>query len=104
MEIDFKLRILHEISSEENDNVDVVVVLNGEGVCYTATFATIGNIIELIDKYKASGECLSGKYFWSINLIIIERVNLKFIEEAVFDLLRCGQFFSAFGGPYKLLE
>lgn len=78
-----------------NDNLDVVVKVNG--CSYSATFFTRSNIDLLMERYKHSKECLSGKYFWSSNMILIERLEELDIRQTIEDLFTTGEFYSAFG-------
>lgn len=78
-----------------DDNIDVEVLLdNGER--YTAAFFTLKNIASILERYKNSGECLSGLYFWASNLIIIDNLHKETIREAIDDLVKNGEFFSSF--------
>ena len=77
--------------SEVNDNSDVVVTMqNGEK--YISTLFTYENIMHLKENYKKSGECLSGKYFWASDMLIVERINRKEIEELIQHLIEENEF------------
>jgi hypothetical protein len=66
------------------------------GKRFVATFFTYDNIKTLAEKSKQTGECLSGKYFWASDMILIDRVDRKSIEAAIEDLIRGGYFDTAF--------
>jgi hypothetical protein len=95
----FTLTLFHLPEDETDDNIDVEVALaNGER--YTATLFTPKNITTLMTRYQETGECLYGKYFWATELVIIRDLKLSSIHEAVADMLKNGELFRAFGGPY----
>ena len=78
-----------------NDNTDVVVKLEN-GKQYWATFFTYDNIEFLTKKNREHGENLSGKYFWSRNMILIEEINRDLIENVIKEMLAALCFDSAF--------
>jgi hypothetical protein len=80
------------------DALDVVVTFDS-GAHHAAVFGTLNFIRERLDHCRESGECASGLYFWTSDLIIVERVNLEVIRDTVADLMRTGEFESAFSGP-----
>ncbi len=79
----------------QNDNVDVEVKLPG-GSRYSATFFTPANIVAIMERYRATGECRDGLYFWTIDMIIVERLTLSTIRETIEALLEEGQLSTAF--------
>lgn len=82
-----------------NDNMDVYVEFE-DGRTYVATFFTIANIISVMDKDKETGESRGGIYFWASDMIIVERIDQKIIEEAIADLIADEFFEKAFDGPF----
>ena len=78
-----------------DDNVDVEVRFK-DGNLYTATFFTLKNLESLFKKYKLTGECNHGTYFYSINMIIVERIEPNLIAESIKDLIRNNEFEHAF--------
>lgn len=95
MSDEFEIEFIGDIDDLESDNIDVYVTLS-DGQKYTATFFTLSNIKRILDRYRKSGECAYGKYFWASDMIIIENINPLTIREAVNDLLRTEEFESAF--------
>jgi len=92
---------VHIIQGEQglnpfNDNVDVIVTLNGQKT-YAATFFTIENIDSIMKCYMSSGECLGGLYFWCKNMIIVRRLDYETIVRVIGDLIQSGEFSDAFG-------
>ena len=75
----------------DNDNSDVWVTLSDESR-WVATFFTYRNISSLSIKNAETGECLSGKYFWSSDMILIDRLTPSNIEAVVKDLLASNEF------------
>lgn len=91
----FEFEIFGEIDDIDSDNVDVYVVLEN-GSRYTATFFTVQNIVRIMNRYKSSGECLHGTYFWASEMIIIKSLSPINIKIAIDDLLRTEEFETVF--------
>jgi hypothetical protein len=80
---------------ENNDNSDVIVTFeNGEK--YIATFFTYENIEWLRQKNKETGECLGGKYFYAIDLILIDKLNRIEIMYVINHLIDQNEFYDVF--------
>jgi hypothetical protein len=79
----------------ENDNVDVEVRFE-TGEVFGATLFTLGNVAALLQKYRQSGECLGGSYFWAADMIIVESLTREAVRAMVEDLIRTGEFETAF--------
>ncbi len=94
----FSLECPHEISDPLNENIDVFVCFD-DGRRYSATFATISNIQSIMNKYKSTGECLSGRYFWCVNLIVVNNLDPLTIGAVVEDLIKNNEL-SALYGPF----
>ncbi len=78
-----------------NDNSDVWVEFeNGES--YVALFFTYQNIEWLKNKNQKTGECLSGKYFWSSDMMIIDSLDRRTVENVISELIETEDFFSIF--------
>lgn len=76
-------------------NTDVVVYF-ADASSYVATFFTYANIARLAQNHQQTGECLSGKYFWSSAMILIGRIDRSSIEEVIYDLLKDNSFARVF--------
>lgn len=74
-----------------NDNTDVVVTFK-DGSKWAASFFTYNNIEKLRRKNEETGEYLSGKYFWSSDMILVDKVNRSRIEEVVEHLIEENKF------------
>ncbi len=65
-----------------DDNTDVLVTFDDRSR-WVATFFSYANIATLVTSYRQSGEHLGGKYFWSSDMILVNEVSRKRIEEVV---------------------
>ncbi len=80
-----------------DDNVDVEIVFE-DGTRYFAAFFTLANIHTLFDKNKKTGECKSGLYLWSSDMLLVETLTHDVIIQTVQDLIEkkeLGQAFSS---------
>ena len=78
-----------------NDNVDVQVTFpNGES--FSAVFFTLQNIDTLMKHYKKTGECANGLYFWTSDMLIVQKLTEQTICETVDNLLAQEEFESIF--------
>ncbi len=89
------VELIDKVEDSECDNVDVRVVLNGQET-YVATFFTLKNIESIMRHFSNTGECLSGTYFWSSNMIITHILTQSNIEKVIADMLDTGEFFDVF--------
>ncbi len=76
---------------EMNDNTDVFVTFT-DNTRFVASFFTYENIEHLRQKNKRTGECLTGRYFWSSDMIIIDKINRKEITEIIHHLIKEDEF------------
>jgi hypothetical protein len=74
-----------------NDNTDVIVSFK-DGSRWVASFFTYSNIEKLTQKNRKTGECMSGKYFWSSDMILVDEVSRKRIEEVIKHLIMENEF------------
>lgn len=74
-----------------NGNTDVIVEFDN-GTKWSATFFTYTNISSLVEKNKATGECLQGKYFWGNNMIFVDEIGRERIEEVIRHLIDEDEF------------
>ncbi len=94
---DYQLTIYHGIDplDPDNDNVDVQVTFpNGES--FSAVFFTLQNINTLMKHYKKTGECANGLYFWTSDMLIVQKLTEQTICETVDNLLAQEEFESIF--------
>ena len=79
----------------DNDNVDVHVTFpNGES--FSAVFFTLQNIDTLMKDYEKTGEGANGLYFWTSDMLIVQRLTEQTICETIDNLLAEGEFASVF--------
>ncbi|MBY0456347.1 MAG: hypothetical protein K2V38_03310 [Gemmataceae bacterium] len=78
-----------------NDNVDVEVTLD-HGAKYAATYFTLQNIHNLMERYTTTGECANGLYFWSSYILIVRELTHEAIMSSVADLIESGDIEYAF--------
>jgi len=95
MSDDFEIDFIGDIDDVNTDNIDVYVTLSN-GRKFTATLFTLSNIKRILDRYRESGECAYGKYFWASDMIIVENINPLTIREAIADLIKSDELESAF--------
>lgn len=76
-------------------NSDVMVSFR-DGAEWVATFFTYTNIAMLVDKYKQTGECLGGKYFWATDMVLVDELTRQRVEEVVAHLIETGDFEKVF--------
>ena len=74
-----------------DDNVDVEVHLP-DGSRWGATFFTLKNIRTLMNRYRSTGECSGGLYFWAADMVLLEELTYGTIIATVEDLLAEGEF------------
>ena len=94
---DYQLTIYSGIAplDPDNDNVDVQVTFpNGES--FSAVFFTLQNIDTLMKKYKKTGECADGLYFWTSNMMIVQKLTEQTLCETIDNLLAEEEFESIF--------
>lgn len=89
MENTFSFRMIDNVESIYNDNTDVEITVNGSK--YIATFFTIENIKSLMEKYKSTGECLGGTYFWAADMIIVKDLSESTIHSTLDCMIKNGE-------------
>jgi hypothetical protein len=72
----------------------MVTFENGER--WVATFFSYQNILSLREKNRETGECLGGKYFCATDMILVDEVSRKRIEEVVSEMLGLKEFATYF--------
>ena len=93
----YQLTIYNGIAplNPDNDNVDVHITFpNGES--FSAVFFTLQNIETLMKDYRKTGECANGLYFWTSDMLIVQKLTEQAICETVDNLLADGEFESVF--------
>jgi hypothetical protein len=78
------------------DSVTDVVVTLADGTRWVAGFCTYEHVNTLRRSCAESGECMSGKYLWASDLILIDDTSRPSIEAVVGDLIAKDELTSAF--------
>lgn len=73
--------------NENDENSDVYFELN-DGTKWCATFITYKNLLSISDKNMATGECLSGQYFYADKPIFISKMNKNLIMSVLDDIIQ----------------
>lgn len=68
-----------------------------DGTRRYATFMTLDVVGRVMDRWKDTGECLNGRYFWCSDLIIIREPGFTSMIDAVRDMIATGEIDSACG-------
>ncbi len=78
-----------------DDNVDVEVTFE-DGGRFAATFFTLSNVNRILERYRKTGECKRGTYFWASDMIIVEQLTEAVIHDVIQDLIDQNEFWAAF--------
>lgn len=78
-----------------DENTDVVVVFSDRSK-WIASFFTYKNIETLRQKNIQTGECMSGSYFWSSDMVLIDVISRERIEQLIDQLIKHDHFQSVF--------
>ncbi|MGW4792046.1 hypothetical protein ACWEPC_06480 [Nonomuraea sp. NPDC004297] len=81
---------------ETADQADATITMS-DGTRRSATFMTLGVVSKIMDRWRDTGECLSGRYFWCSDLIIIHEPGFDSMIAAVQDMLATGEIDDACG-------
>ncbi|GAA2393897.1 hypothetical protein [Nonomuraea africana] len=79
---------------ETADQADATITLP-DGTRRYATFMTLGVVSGIMDRWRDTGECLNGQYFWCSDLIIIREPGFVSMIDAVRDMIATGEIESA---------
>jgi hypothetical protein len=95
MERKFEIEFVNPVEDIEDDNIDIFIKFD-TGEAYAATVFTPKNILTLMNRWKQSGECLGGSYFWVEDMIIVERLTMDIVHDAVNAVIESGKLEKAF--------
>lgn len=88
----FRLEIeIGEENPSDIENADGWLTFDTGGR-WSATFLTIAEVGRVMDRWRASGECLSGSFFTCPDLVILRNPGVQAMFEAVSELVRTGEF------------
>ncbi|MDX3105601.1 hypothetical protein [Nonomuraea angiospora] len=88
---------------ETADQADATITLS-DGTRRSATFMTLGVVSKIMDRWRDTGECLSGRYFWCSDLVVIREPGFDSMIAAVQDVIATGEIDDACGVPPPLDE
>lgn len=63
---------------------------------WVATAFSYQNIRTLTERYRLTGECLAGAYFWATNMLLVNKVAREQLTIIINHLLLTGEFFRVF--------
>lgn len=72
--------------SPADENTSVWVTLDDNST-WVASLYSYRNISSLTEKNRQTGECLSGKYFWGTDMILVDEISRSRIEEVIKHLV-----------------
>lgn len=81
---------------ETADQADATITLS-DGTRRYATFMTLSVVSKTMDRWQDTGECLSGRYFWCSDLIIIREPGFDSMITSVQDMIATGEIDNACG-------
>ncbi|MEV7076273.1 hypothetical protein [Streptomyces sp. NPDC093990] len=76
---------------ESVDNVDVFVDLR-DGCRWRATIITVDQVEILMKRWAASGEALTGRYFWCTDGLIVRDAGISNMTQVLAGLIQNGEF------------
>lgn len=79
----------------EHEHTEVIVQFRN-GDVYVAPFFPFRSLERLRQEQQVAGEQLDGKYVWVERMVLVEHCRPELIEQVVEDLMREGDFFTAF--------
>jgi len=82
-------------ATQPRTNTDVIVT-SPKGRKYIASFFTYSNVESLRQKHIGTGKCLSGRYFWASDMILVTDISRETTEEVTDHLVVDGEFHSIF--------
>ena len=68
------------------------------GQKWAGTLGTLEAIRLQLERYEKSGECLSGAYFWTSDLVVLQANNVETAVDALDDLVQSGEVEACFEG------
>jgi hypothetical protein len=84
---------------DDTHQADATITLP-DGTRHHATFMTLEAIQQVMDRHHTTGECRSGGYFWTSDLIIIRQPGLSAMIDAVAELIAADSLATACGSNH----
>jgi hypothetical protein len=77
-------------------------IIFDNGNRYSATFFTLRNIEAMMEKFKETGECDHGRYFWTSGMVIVESLTIDSIVSTIDYVISGGGYGEVFYSlPYE---
>ncbi len=85
---EFKLLVMHELDNFNvaEQNIDFNIIL--DNIKYAGIAVTLKNIEYLMNKFRASGDCHFGRYFWQSNMLILEEMTFDCLRDVLLDIVK----------------
>lgn len=80
---------------DEVDTVDMWVILD-DGERWSGTVCTLDNVRRTMDRWRETGECLDGSYFWVWDGLIVRDRGLPAMTAVIDHLVATGEYTSVF--------
>ncbi|MEV4412591.1 hypothetical protein [Catellatospora sp. NPDC049609] len=85
--------LLGKADPESVANVDAFVELT-DGSSWALTIFSVDEVRRLLDKWRVSGECANGSYFWAVDQVIVPEGGIAGMVAAIRELVRSGEITS----------
>ena len=82
---------VHDALTPDEAFTDVVAE-SDQGERYVASFFSYKSLELLRQRHRKDGDFLDGKYFWAVNMVLIDECTRESIEQVVKDLIEEGDF------------
>ncbi|MGW1803030.1 hypothetical protein ACWCQN_46255 [Streptomyces sp. NPDC001984] len=76
---------------DEVCNIDMWVTF-ADGNRWSGTVFTLYEVQRLLDRWKGTGECLDGSYFWCWDGLIVREAGIPAMVRVVDDLVATGDY------------
>lgn len=76
---------------DEVCNIDMWVTF-ADGNRWSGTVFTLHEVQRLMDRWKGTGECLDGSYFWCWDGLIVREAGIPAMVRVVDDLVATGDY------------
>ena len=88
---------LYENNAEGREGSSAIIMITLEGgEKYVGSLYTLDEVCRQNQEHKSNGEFLSGSYFWSSNMIILEKITQNSVKDVINHLLASDGFYNAF--------
>ncbi|MFN8509829.1 MAG: hypothetical protein U0Z75_04625 [Deinococcaceae bacterium] len=81
----YTMTIIHELYE-----IPDIIIRMDEKEVYCLTLFTVNDIKEMMEKCKKDGDCLSGKYYWASDMLIVENTKIELVLEVCDEIVKTG--------------